>query len=328
MSRSSSALAAVLLFAAGSYAAGVDPALPAYVPRAVDVPRAAGYVRPDGAIAVVGYNDMRDIMQALAARFGATHAGVRFALDLRGTRFAPEALASGASAFAPMGAMLTPPQLEAYRARAGHDPIAVRVAHASLDPRALSGPLAILVHADNPLAALTLDEIARVYAGEITRWSELGLKGEWATREIHAVGMAPGTALAFELRHRVLGERDFTARMVGLPQSAEVVERVAADPHAIGFAAAMRASPKVRAIPVAARAGEAPIGPTEDDIVAGRYPLDRHLLIYAARPLSPLAREFVRLALSREGQEAIAASPQGYLPLSAADAAAERAKLD
>jgi phosphate transport system substrate-binding protein len=62
--------------------------------------------------------------------------------------------------------------------------------------------------------------------------------------------------------------------------------------------------------------------------MAGRYPLDRHLYIYAARPLSPLAREFLRLVLSREGQEAIAASPQGYLPLSERDAAAEREKLD
>jgi len=62
--------------------------------------------------------------------------------------------------------------------------------------------------------------------------------------------------------------------------------------------------------------------------VAGRYALDRHLLVFAARPLNPIAREFLRLMLSREGQEAVAASPQGYLPLSAKDAAAERRRLE
>jgi phosphate transport system substrate-binding protein len=41
-----------------------------------------------------------------------------------------------------------------------------------------------------------------------------------------------------------------------------------------------------------------------------------------------VAREFLRLMLSREGQAAIAASPQRYLPLSAREAALERAKLD
>jgi len=60
-----------------------------------------------------------------------------------------------------------------------------------------------------------------------------------------------------------------------------------------------------------------------------RFPQQsRFLLIYARRPLLPLVREFLRLVLSREGQEVVAASPQGYLPLSAAEAAAERAKLE
>jgi phosphate transport system substrate-binding protein len=66
---------------------------------------------------------------------------------------------------------------------------------------------------------------------------------------------------------------------------------------------------------------------TAENIQAGRYPLDRHLLIYVRPPVVPYVREFLRFALSREGQEAVASSPQGYIPLSARDAAAELAKL-
>ncbi len=322
------AFAALLLFAAGSRAASVDPALPRYEPRAIEISRDASYVTPEGAVAVVGYNDMREIMEALVARFSAAHPEVRFTLDLRGTRFAPAALAAGASAFAPMGAELTPEQLAEYRAKTDSDPIGFRVAHASLDARALSGPLAVLVHRDNPLRSITLEQAARVFAGEATRWGELGLEGEWAAQPVKAYGLSAGTALAYAFRDAAMGLRGFGPQVTGLPQSAEVAQKVGAEPLAIGFAAAMRATPQARVLSISARAGAEPVAPTEESIVAGRYPLDRHLLVFAARPLNPIAREFLRLFLSREGQEAVAASPQGYLPLSAKDAAAERRRLE
>jgi phosphate transport system substrate-binding protein len=322
------AAALCLLAGGGAHAATVDPALPHYEPRAVEVSRDASYVSPEGAVVVVGYNDMREILEPLAARFSATHPGARFALDLRGTRFAPAALAAGASAFAPMGAELTPAQLARYREKTGADPIGFRVAHASLDPRALSGPLAILVHRDNPLRSITLEQAARVFAGEAVRWGDLGLEGEWAARPIKAYGMNPDTALAYAFQDAAMGARAFGAQVMGVPQSAEVAQKVGAEPLAIGFAAAMRATPEARVLPIAARAGDPPVAPTEESIAAGRYPLDRHLLVFASRPINPIAREFLRLLLSREGQEAIAASPQGYLPLSAEDAARERSRLE
>jgi phosphate transport system substrate-binding protein len=322
-------LAALLvLIVAGSRAASVDPTLPRYEPRAFEVPQSAGYVAVDGALVVVGYNDMRDLLDALVARFMATHPGVRFRLDLPGTRFAPAALARGESAFAPMGAEFTPAQLAEYRAGVGADPLEFRVAHASLNPRALSGPLAIFVHRDNPIAALTLDQLKRIYTGEATQWGELGLRGEWARRPIDACGVERGTPLALSFERNAMGGHAFGGRMIGFPQSIDVVRKVADDPGAIGFAAAMRALPGTRVVPISSRAGDEPVALTEENIMAGRYPLDRFLLIYARAPLTSPAREFLRLVLAYEGQAAVAASPQGYLPLSAPDAALERAKLD
>jgi phosphate transport system substrate-binding protein len=321
-------LLAAAIACAGTHAAGVDPALPRYEPTRFEVPASERYVGADGSIVVVGYNDMADILRPLAARFAASHAGVRLALDLRGTRFAPDALAAGTSAFAPMGAVFTPPQLAAYRARRGDEPVAIRVAHAAIDPRALSGPLAIFVHRDNPVSMLTLEDVARIFSGEAARWGDVGVAGPWAARKIAPVGLQSGTALAYEFRDRVLGGRELAARMIGVPQSAGVVMRVAMDPGAIGFAAATQATPNVRALAISARTGEPAVAPTEVDIGAGRYPLDRHLYIYVSRPIAPVTREFLRLMLSREGQESVAASPQGYLPLSAREAAFELAKID
>src|SRR5262249_39379970 len=154
-------------------AAGVDPALPDYVPRKVVVPLDASYVSAEGEVNVVGYNDMREMLERAAALFAATHPGVRLKLTLPGTRFAPAALAKGESALAPMGAEFTPPQLAAYRATRIHDPVAFRVAHASVNPRALSGPLGIFVHRDNPIRSLTLEQLSRIFSGEVRRWGDV-----------------------------------------------------------------------------------------------------------------------------------------------------------
>jgi len=122
--------------------------------------------------------------------------------------------------------------------------------------------------------------------------------------------------------------RAFGERMVGFPQSLDVVRKVSDDRASIGFAAAIRATSGVRIVPIAVHAGDPAVELTEENIQAGRYPLDRFLLVYARRPLNSVAREFLRLILSREGQEAVAATPQRYLPLSGRDAAHERSKLE
>jgi phosphate transport system substrate-binding protein len=313
---------------ASAYPAEVDPGLPHYQPRAVTLPAQAGYAGADGTVSVVGYNDMAAMLGKMAELFNASHPGLRIRLDLPGTRFAPAALAAGKSAFAPMGAEFTPDQLADYRAKTGEGaPLAIRVAHASMDPRALSGPLAVFVHGDNPLQSLSMAAVVCVFSGACMVWGDVGAQGDWAQRPIHVHGLARDRVLALDFQQQALQGAAYTAHMVGFAQSAEVVAKLAADPLAIGFAAAMRATPGVRTLALAAGPGQAPVLPTAESITANQYPLDRHLLIHVRQPLNPVAREFLRLALSREGQQAVADSPQGYLPLSAADAAKELAKI-
>ncbi len=283
----------------------------------LEFPHGASSLTPSGAIAIVGYNDMAELLSALTARFAALHPGFVFALDLKGTRTAPPALASGKSALAPMGAEFSSAELAAYRIATGGDPLVVRLAHASLNPKALSGPLAIFVHRENPLTTLTLDEIAAIFTDE----------SRAAARGLAPCGVNADAALGLFFRQRVLGERAFAGDFTGFAQSAEVVAHVAANPRAIGFAAAMRATPGVKILALAPRVGAGPIALTAENLTAGRYPLDRHLLLAARAPLEPWAREFLRFALSSEGQARIAAGTLGYLPLNAAEAAAEWAKV-
>src|SRR6202140_1434214 len=213
--------ALLLLLVAGSYAASVDPALPRYEPGGVEIPASASYVGADGAIVVVGYNDMRDMLEALVPLFAAAHPDIRIRLDLPGTRFAPAALARGESVLAPMGAEFTPTQLAEDRATGGADPLEFRVAHASLDPRALSGPLAVFVHRDNPLVSVTVDQLPRIYTGEMSRWGELGLDGAWAGRAVHSYGVERGTPLGLWFQRNAMEGRCFGGRRNGYRKSRE-----------------------------------------------------------------------------------------------------------
>src|SRR5262245_44610928 len=73
----------------------LDPARPVSARderREIEIPKNARFVTAEGAIAVVSYNDMRDILETVGATFTTAHPEVRFAFDLRGTRFAPAAL--------------------------------------------------------------------------------------------------------------------------------------------------------------------------------------------------------------------------------------------
>lgn len=303
---------------AGQAAVAADAGgfLPLPVP-VLEFPHGAGYVAPAGAISIVGYNDMAEMMGALTARFGALHPGFGFALDLKGTRTAPPALAAGKSALAPMGAEFSAAELAAYRAATGGDPLVVRLAHASLDPRALSGPLAIFVHRDSPLVSLDLDELAAIFSDPASA----------AARGLAPCGVNADAALGLYFRQRVLGPRAFSSGFTGFPQSAEVVAHVASHPNAIGFAAAMRATPGVKILALAPRPGAPPVPLSAESLVAGRYPLDRHLLLAARVPLEPWVRAFLLFALSADGQRIVAGGTLGYSALNDAAAAIERLKI-
>jgi phosphate transport system substrate-binding protein len=128
---------------------------------------------------------------------------------------------------------------------------------------------------------------------------------------------------------------------------ADVVRAVADDPYGIGYSGFpelvrqvaelggekeyARALPGTKTLAVAETAA-GPFSPgTYEDVLTRRYPLSRKIYIIANRPpgqpLDPVVREFLRYALSREGQKAVAEDPQRFLPLPAALAAEERAKL-
>jgi len=108
-----------------------------------------------------------------------------------------------------------------------------------------------------------------------------------------------------------------------------VVQGVTVDRYAIGYSGIGYATAGVRAVPLAEKEGGKCHEADPDNAYAGTYPLSRFLFVYVNRapgkPLDPLTREFVKLIVSREGQEGVI--KDGYFPIPATIAKEEQNKI-
>ena len=151
--------APVLLFSALG-AGAADSALPSYHPQPVAPPASAGYLRSDGALQIVGFDDMQGVVERLDAAFAQVHPGFNFVYAPANNLAALFSLTYDASAFAPVGSEFLAGAQGAYAIIAKGEPFGIRVAHASLNSNAKLSPIAIVVNRSNPLDHLTVGQVA------------------------------------------------------------------------------------------------------------------------------------------------------------------------
>lgn len=327
-----SALFAGLAIAASTSAAPLqaDPAQP--------------YVNRDGTVAIVGNDGLEEVIRQLNALFMRQYPAVRFSLRMEGSSAGMPALTAGATAFAPLTRDMWPGDQAAFRQVYGYDATPIRIGYNGHGPRPpAKTPPAVYVHRDNPLAGLTMAQVGQVLtsgaaAGDIRLWSQLGLKDGWAPRRIHVYGLRDDGGFATGLRYARFKKRPFAASYEALATREAVIQAVAADRYGIavlGWVNASATSDQVRVLPLAARAGAPYYGPDKANVRAGLYPLSMPVQFYVNRapgkPLDPLVKAYLQLALSPQGQAIINAqqdSEEGYLPLSEHDLQVEQQKLN
>lgn len=311
--------------------------LPAYQPHAAQSAPDARYLLPDGSIRIVGTEYVQGIAEALDALFIQSHPGLRFTLQLRGTGTALPALTHGVTLFAPMGREAGPLELVPYKKIVGQAPLELRVAHSSNTSPTQPTSLALYVNKANPIDKLSLQQVAQIFGsgqghGDFTRWSQLGLAGDWAGRAIHPYGTGETGGFGSHMKRHQLQGAPFSAAYEAAPNTKAILQRVASDAGGIGFAAIGNASAQLKVVAIDAADGGPPSRGSEADVVAGRYPFGRYLYFSlrrsAGQPLDPLAKEYMRMVLSREGQAIIGAGADGFLPLNPQELAQELAKLD
>jgi phosphate transport system substrate-binding protein len=298
-------------------AAGADE-LPAYE-------RVGGI---SGNLSSIGSDTLANLMTLWTEAFKREYPNVNIQVQAAGSSTAPPALTEGTANFGPMSREMKDIEIEAFEARYGYKPTAVRVA---LDA------LAVFVHEDNPIQALTIEQIDAVFsvtrrcgaASDIASWGGLGLSGSWAARPIQLYGRNSVSGTYGYFKQEALCSGDFKNNVNEQPGSASVVQSVSASLNGIGYSGIGYVTSGVKAIAVAVDEGIEPVEATAENAVSGDYPLARYLYIYVNRKpgseLPPLEREFLKLVLSREGQSVV--DKDGYIPLAARVAERERRRI-
>jgi glucose/mannose transport system substrate-binding protein len=154
--------------------------------------------------------------------------------------------------------------------------------------------IAVLVHKNNPAGALTKQQLADIFSGKITDWSQVG--GTAGPIYLYAPDEKSGTFETF--KSVILGSRSLSFRASRFEDLARLSDAVANDSNAIGFAGSLfTRNCKVIAIP---NATGKPQLPTTFAVSTGDYPLSRRLYLYApADAQNKWTRKFVDFALPK-----------------------------
>mgnify|MGYP005860321953 CR=1 FL=1 len=170
---------------------------------------------------------------------------------------------------------------------------------------ALDG-IAIIVNPQNPVKDLTLEQIAKIYTGEITNWKDVG--GNDA--EIVLIGReaGSGTRDGFE---SITGTTDACQYRQELTSTGGVIEAVAGNPNAIGYASlsAVEGKNTVKAVTVGG------VACTEATVLDGSYAIQRPFVLVTktGETLSPAAQAFFDYATSSAASQLIKAA--GAVPV-------------
>ncbi|MDD6564112.1 MAG: phosphate ABC transporter substrate-binding protein [Clostridiales bacterium] len=156
--------------------------------------------------------------------------------------------------------------------------------------------IAIILNPENPIADLTIDQIAQLYKGEITNWKEIG--GNDAPVVLIGREAASGTRDGFE---SITGTEDACKYSQELTSTGDVVQTVASNPNAIGYASLASVKDTVKAIDVEG------VTPTTETIQNGTYKVQRNFVFVTKKDteLSGAAKAFFEFATSSAADKLI-----------------------
>ena len=312
-------LAAGITTAASAEGGKVDPALPAYTPTS----------GVSGNLSSVGSDTLANLMTFWAEEYKKLYPNVNIQIQAQGSSTAPPALTEGTANLGPMSRKMKGEEIESFEKKYGYKPTAVPVA---IDA------LAVFVHKDNPVKQMYLTQVDAIFSAtrkcgapaDITAWGQLGLSGAWASREMQLFGRNSVSGTYGYFKENALCKGDFKSNVNEQPGSASVVQSVSTSVNAIGYSGIGYITSGVKAVRLAKKEGDVFVPAEEKYVLSGQYPLSRYLYVYINKapnkPVNPLELEFLKMVLSKQGQEIVI--KDGYIPLTAANVEDALAQLN
>jgi phosphate transport system substrate-binding protein len=279
-----------------------------------------------GNINSVGSDTMNNMMALWAETFRKMYPNVKIQIEGKGSGTAPPALIAGTSQFGPMSRAMKAAEIDQFEAKYGYKPTQIRTSYDAL---------AVYVNKDCPLEKLTLAQVDAVFSKtrrrggkNVNTWGDLGLTGDWAARPVSIYGRNSASGTYGFFKEHVLQTGDYKDSVKEQPGSASVVQGVTEDRFGIGYSGIGYRTSGVKPLQLADK--DQFFDGSYANVTSGKYPLSRFLFIYInkapGKPLDPLVKEYVKLILSKDGQEVVV--KDGYLPLSPAIVTEELKKLE
>ncbi len=267
-----------------------------------------------GNLSSVGSDTLNNLMTLWSEKFKQFYPNVNIQVEGKGSSTAPPALISATAQLGPMSRKMKQKEMDAFESGFGYKPTPIRVA---------VDALAVFVNKDNPIKGLNLQQVDAIFSkslrrgnGEVTTWGDLGLTGDWAKRPISIYGRNSASGTYGFFKKLVMKKGDYKDEVKEQPGSASVVQSVSVDHYSAGYSGIGYKTSSVRALPLAEN-GTDFVEANATNALSGEYPLARFLYIYVnkapGKPLDPLTREFVKMILSKEGQQVVVKG--GYFPI-------------
>jgi len=167
--------------------------------------------------------------------------------------------------------------------------------------------IVIIIHPNNPITNLTLDQIRCIYNGTYTNWKEVG----GPDKEIVVINRdsASGTR-EFFWKH-VMHKDDFVPTALEKNSNGAVKQTVSQTPDAIGYVGLGYVDSTVKAVNIKNDGME--IEPTVENILNGKYPISRSLYMITNGEPEGIIKDFIDFVLSDEGQGIV--EEEGFVPL-------------
>jgi len=281
-----------------------------------------------GNLSSVGSDTLNNLMTHWAETFSRFYPNAKVQIEGKGSSTAPPALIAGTAQLGPMSREMKGTEIDQFEKKFGYKPTAIRT---SVDA------LAVFVNKDNPIKCLSMSQVDALFsksrrAGskeDITTWGQLGLTGEWASKPVSLYGRNSASGTYGFFKEHVMKNGDYKDTVKEQPGSAAVVQGVTVDRYAAGYSGIGYATAGVKAVPLSEKDGGKCVEAMADNAYSGAYPMARFLFVYInkapGKALDPLSREFVKVIVSREGQEGVI--KDGYFPIPATIAKEELSKI-
>jgi phosphate transport system substrate-binding protein len=246
-----------------------------------------------GNISINGSTTVLPIAQKVAESFMKEHPDVKISISGGGSGNGIKALIDKTTDIANSSRTIKPEEAEQAKAK-GANPVEFIVAYDCIVP---------VVHAQNPLANITLDQLKAMYKGKIKNWKEVG--GPDKPIVIISRDTSSGT---YEVWEEIVmkKERVFPGALLQASNGA-IVQAVSKNPNAIGYIGVGYADKSVKLLSVSGIVG------SKETTLNKSFPISRPLYMYTPAQPAGDVKNFLDFVLSDKGQKLV--EEEGFIPL-------------